>query len=129
MAEARSDEFAGMADELRELADRLAEQARLAASLTASLASRSVIDQAIGIIMSQNRCDAEEAFDVLRRASNNRNVKLRDLATEIVIALCGQPPHVRPGQGRADEYRRIHAGTIAHGAVVDSRLGDLASRG
>lgn len=110
MAEARSDEFAGMADELRELADRLAEQA-------------------IGIIMSQNRCDAEEAFDVLRGASNNRNVKLRDLATEIVIAFCGQPPDVRPGQGRADEYRRIHAGTIAHGAVVDSRLGDLASRG
>lgn len=101
MAEARSDEFAGMADELRELADRLAEQARLAASLTASLASRSVIDQAIGIIMSQNRCDAEEAMDVPapsiqqpqrqtpRPRHRNRHCTLRSTA--------GCSPWPRPG--------------------------------
>ncbi|MGT2461781.1 ANTAR domain-containing protein [Sinomonas atrocyanea] len=34
--------------------------------------------------MAQSRCSAEEAFDVLRRASNNRNVKLHTVAAELV---------------------------------------------
>ena len=31
-------------------------------------------------------------FEVLRTASQNRNVKLRDIAAEIVTAVSGQPP-------------------------------------
>jgi AmiR/NasT family two-component response regulator len=34
--------------------------------------------------MAESRCDPEEAFSMLRRASNNRNLKLHDVATEIV---------------------------------------------
>jgi transcriptional regulator with GAF, ATPase, and Fis domain len=67
-------------------------QARdLAAQLEQALRSRSVIDRAIGIIMAESRCDADQAFATLRRASNNRNIKLRDLATEIVTQVVERP--------------------------------------
>lgn len=64
----------------------------LAAQLEQALQSRAVIDHAIGIIMAESRCDADQAFATLSRASNNRNIKLRDLATEIVMRVSGQPP-------------------------------------
>jgi AmiR/NasT family two-component response regulator len=41
--------------------------------------------------MGQNRCTQEQAFDILRSASSHRNVKLRDLAAELV-ATVGQGP-------------------------------------
>ena len=41
--------------------------------------------------MSQNHCNAEEAFAVLRSTSQQRNVKLRDVAVEIVTAVGGEP--------------------------------------
>ena len=62
----------------------------LAAQLEQALQSRAVIDQAIGIVMAESRCDPAEAFAVLGRASNNRNMKLRDLATEIVARVSGR---------------------------------------
>ena len=49
-----------------------------------ALASRGVIEQAKGILMAAQRCSAEEAFDLLRRASQRENRKLRDIATQIV---------------------------------------------
>jgi transcriptional regulator with GAF, ATPase, and Fis domain len=68
-------------------------QARdLAAQLNEALRSRAVIDHAIGIIMAESRCDAEQAFAILSRASNNRRIKLRDLAGEIVTRVSGRPP-------------------------------------
>ena len=46
---------------------------------------RTVIDLAVGIIMGQNRCGSqEEAVAILKTASNHRNMKLRDLAAELV---------------------------------------------
>ena len=49
-----------------------------------ALQSRKVIGQAIGIVMERYRVDAERAFQFLMRASQNSNVKLRDVATEVV---------------------------------------------
>jgi GAF domain-containing protein len=69
----------------------------LAAQLEQALRSRAVIDQAIGIIMAESRCNAAAAFAVLGRASNNRNMKLRDLAAEIVTRV-GGPPSARPAE-------------------------------
>jgi hypothetical protein len=46
--------------------------------------SRGVIDQAKGIIMGHVRCAPDEAFDVLRLASQRHNVKVRDLAAAFV---------------------------------------------
>lgn len=56
----------------------------LAEQLKEALTSRSVIDQAKGIIMGVQRCSADDAFDVLRRASQRENKKLRDIAQSIV---------------------------------------------
>jgi hypothetical protein len=64
----------------------------LAVQLEQALKSRAVIDRAIGIIMGESRCDADQAVAMLSRASNNRNIKLRDLATEIVMRVSRRPP-------------------------------------
>ena len=74
------------------LATWLVEQDRHAEDLRAAVGSRSVIDQALGIIMGQNRCGADEAFLIIRKASHNRNMKLRDVAAEIVTKTSGRPP-------------------------------------
>lgn len=74
------------------LAVRLTDQVQLSRHLEAAMASRSVIDQATGIIMGQNRCTPTDAFEILRRASNHRNIKLRDVASEIVTRIGGEPP-------------------------------------
>ncbi|MGH3799727.1 MAG: GAF and ANTAR domain-containing protein [Pseudonocardiaceae bacterium] len=74
------------------LAVRLTAQVELTHQLEAALASRTIIDQAIGIIMGQNRCTATDAFEILRRASNHRNIKLRAVAYEIVTRVGGELP-------------------------------------
>jgi GAF domain-containing protein len=66
------------------LALRLAERDDLIATLRTALTSRSTIDQAMGILMAQQRCDPRTAFDLLRQASQHRNIKLRDVAAQIV---------------------------------------------
>nr|MDQ3989594.1 GAF and ANTAR domain-containing protein [Actinomycetota bacterium] len=81
--------FAAEASRALALASRMARQSELTTQLEAALASRATIDQAIGIIMGQNRCDADHAFGLLRAASQNRNVKLRSVAAEIVTAVSG----------------------------------------
>jgi transcriptional regulator with GAF, ATPase, and Fis domain len=74
------------------VAGRYAEAHALAGQLHQAMQSRSVIDQAIGIIMAESRCTAAEAFATLSRASNNRSIKLRELAAEIVGRVAGGPP-------------------------------------
>jgi GAF domain-containing protein len=49
-----------------------------------ALESRSVIDQAIGILMGQQGCTAAAGFDALRRASQRTNRKLRDIARDLI---------------------------------------------
>ncbi|MBO9570289.1 MAG: ANTAR domain-containing protein, partial [Cellulomonas iranensis] len=71
---------------------RLVDLAQTTADLRASLESRAVIDQAIGIVMAQNRVGPDEALRLLRQASQGRNVKLRDLARDVVVAVGGSEP-------------------------------------
>jgi len=73
------------------VADRYADARDLAGQLEHALESRAVIDQAIGVVMAQSRCSPEDAFAKLSRASNNRNIKLRDLAAEIVQQMSTGP--------------------------------------
>ena len=84
--------FADEASRALELAMRLAERTEMSEHLQIALASRAVIDQALGIVMGQNKSTADEAFDMLRSISQNRNVKLYDIAAEIITAVTGQPP-------------------------------------
>ena len=59
----------------------------LARQLEQALESRAVIEQAKGVLMAQRDCGADEAFDMLRRASQRENVKLRDVAQRIVDSV------------------------------------------
>lgn len=45
---------------------------------------RAVIEQAKGILMGLQRCSADEAFQILARASQRENRKLREVAEELV---------------------------------------------
>jgi hypothetical protein len=58
-------------------------------NLEQAMASRQLIGQAVGILMAREAVDAEHAFDILRRASQRLNVKLRDVAQQIVEAVPG----------------------------------------
>ncbi len=91
-----AERFAAEATVAVGIAARLAAQAVLTDQLRASLASRSVIDQAIGVLMAQQRCTAAEAFDILRAASQHRNLKVRQIAEQIVTDLTGSPPEPPP---------------------------------
>jgi GAF domain-containing protein len=53
--------------------------------LQAALESRAVIDQAKGILMERFKLTADQAFQLLARLSMERNVKLRDVATQFVL--------------------------------------------
>ena len=66
---------------------RTYDQISLTDNLRIALSSRSVIDQAIGIVMGRERCSADQAFDVLRKVSQQRNTKLRHVAAELVTAI------------------------------------------
>ena len=61
--------------------DRLAEHAQ---NMRLAMESRAVIEQAKGVLMAQQGIDAEQAFEVLRGASQRYNRKLRDIARGIV---------------------------------------------
>lgn len=79
-----------------EVARRLTEQAQLNEDLKAAMASRRIIDQALGITMAQEHCDADTAFAVLRRASQNQHRKLREVAVDLVTRTGGVPPSEAP---------------------------------
>lgn len=72
---------------------QLGEQAR---NMRLAMESRAVIEQAKGVLMAQRRVTAEQAFEILREASQRYNRKLRDIALGIVEST-------REGAGRAPE--------------------------
>ena len=78
------------------LALRITQQATEISQLQDALASRSTIDQALGVLMAQNRCTRDEAFGILRRASQHRNIKLRDVAAAIIYRFTGHRPEPPP---------------------------------
>lgn len=94
----------------RQLAALLAAQAAIAATaalrhfdevtlsdqLRIALSSRSVIDQAIGIVIAQQRGTPEQAFAALRTISQRRNIKLRVVAAELVKTISRGEPKPEP---------------------------------
>jgi GAF domain-containing protein len=62
-----------------------------ASNLTRAMKHRAEIEQAKGILMGTQHCSAEQAFDLLRRASQRENRKLRDIAVEIVQRAANPP--------------------------------------
>jgi hypothetical protein len=64
------------------------------ARLQARLDTMPVIEQAKGILMAQNRCGPQEAFDLLRRASQSANVRISVLAAQIVEQVASRETRV-----------------------------------
>lgn len=65
-------------------ANQMQAQHELADQLRVALEGRDVIGQAKGFLMANRNIDADAAFEVLRKLSQDRNVKLRDVAREVI---------------------------------------------
>jgi ANTAR domain-containing protein len=103
----KADERDQLADERDVKADErdrelLSESAT--ARLQARLETMPVIEQAKGVIMHQNRCTEEQAFDWLRKTSQRSNVPVRELAVRIVASY--QPEAPKPRSPKAPTSRR-----------------------
>ena len=57
---------------------------RTARQLQAAADSRSIVDQAKGMLMQASGCTADEALQWLRRVSQERNVRVDDLARAVI---------------------------------------------
>jgi len=57
---------------------------QLSQDLLEAMKSRAAIEQSKGILMGAQRCSADEAFQILVRASQRENRKLREIADDIV---------------------------------------------
>lgn len=88
--------FATLARLALDSAEERALDEERAVNLTEALRTRELIGQAQGILIERERITAEQAFDVLRRASQHLNVKLREVAATLVET--GQ----HPDTGHAD---------------------------
>jgi AmiR/NasT family two-component response regulator len=93
-------------DELLTLGSILADHAALslsaassgerAANLELALGSNRRIGIALGVIMCQGRCTDEQAFAVLRNASQTTHRKLRDVAEDVIFTgLVPEPASAR----------------------------------
>ncbi|MEC5198934.1 hypothetical protein RCH21_001158 [Arthrobacter sp. PL16] len=84
--------FAREASRSLRLAVRIAYLSDKEAHLSAALESRTTIDLAAGIIMGQNMCSQSAAVTILKAAASHRNMKLRDLARELLSTVSDEPP-------------------------------------
>jgi ANTAR domain/GAF domain len=76
--------FATLAGLALNSAEERASDERRSANLVEALRTRELIGQAQGILMERERISGEQAFDVLRRASQHMNIKLREVAETLV---------------------------------------------
>jgi AmiR/NasT family two-component response regulator len=65
-------------------------QGQMAEQLQSAMQSRAVIEQAKGILMGDRRCDAEQAFNILVKLSQDSNRKLREVAQAVVDQATGR---------------------------------------
>lgn len=100
-----SEEAMRMAELVAEVASVLLRNAVALADATTrndqlrlALESRQIIGEAKGILMEREGCTRDEAFDVLRRASQRQNRKLRDLAEELVLRVESRRREARSAQ-------------------------------
>jgi len=68
-------------------ASALSGAVRVNEELRHAVASREIIGEAKGIIMERQKCTRDQAFEILRRASQRENRKLRELAEELVLRV------------------------------------------
>ncbi|MFE4196132.1 GAF and ANTAR domain-containing protein [Paenarthrobacter sp. NPDC056912] len=90
--------YASQAERSLRLAVRIGVKQQHADDLQDAMQNRTVIDLACGIIMGQNRCTQDQAFQILKKASSSRNQKLRDVAQTLIESVANQAPvaHFEP---------------------------------
>jgi hypothetical protein len=76
--------FATLAGLAVEIAEERADEEQRFTNLHEALVTRELIGQAQGILMERERISGEQAFDVLRRASQHLNIKVREVARTLV---------------------------------------------
>lgn len=79
------------AEELEDATQSLAVEIQRLENLHGALASRQVIGRAEGILMQRELITSDQAFDLLRQASQQLNTKLREVAQYVVDT--GHVPH------------------------------------
>ena len=80
--------------------------------LQEALATRAVIDQAMGVLMHARKISARQAFEVLSQASQTTNRKVSTIAAEVIEAMTGHPPEPpRPLTRRGTAFPPDPAGT------------------
>jgi GAF domain-containing protein len=89
---ARAEAFTTQAATALTILFRHARHTVLDDELSEALATRAVIDQALGILMATRRISAHEAFELLRHTSQTTNRKVSAIAAELIEATTGQPP-------------------------------------
>jgi two-component system, response regulator / RNA-binding antiterminator len=71
------------------------------ARLQARLDTLPVIEQAKGVVMAKRQCGPDDAFDLLRQASQGANLRVSVLAERIVEQAAGQRRAVGPRGDRS----------------------------
>lgn len=82
--------FASQAAGSLRLVLRIAQLSDARNDLAIAMQSRTVIDMAIGVIMAENRCSRDTAFQILTKASSSRNIKLRDVAAAVITSISAE---------------------------------------
>lgn len=88
----RAEAFARQASTALTLLLRHARHTVLDDELREALATRAVIDQALGILMVTREITSQEAFESLRHRSQTTNRKVSDIAAELIEAMTGHAP-------------------------------------
>ena len=71
---------------------RLYQAATLAEDMRRAMETRAVIEQAKGILVAQQHCTPEQAFEILTRLSQSTHRKLRDCAADLVTSTAEDRP-------------------------------------
>jgi len=81
--------------------------------------------------MAEQRCNAADAFAILRTASQNRNIKLRQVAEQIITGITGrppQPPVSSSPQIITEPSSRNTASTVVTGVQMRTTASQVESR-
>ena len=78
---------------------RCAELADEVGQLKLAIQHRDVIGQAKGILMAREGCSAEQAFGILRLASQRENRKLHEIAGQLAGRTANPSATAEPGPG------------------------------
>jgi AmiR/NasT family two-component response regulator len=84
--EGGSDDRESGDDALDALRAQLSDAQRQVDQLREAVESRDIIATAKGLLMAQERLSSTDAFEVLRRASQRENIRVREIATRMVQA-------------------------------------------